>query len=118
MKTKLNGPVILLWTGLFVMVSGAVDPLEGSVMVLIGAACSLAGAVIGRKRRKPMLIWALGLVAAGVGILFGLSAIGGVGGDTGRSMIWLLAVLPYPVGWFLAMAGTVLALREKKKVAG
>jgi hypothetical protein len=113
MKTKLNGAMILLWTGLFVMVSGAVDPLEGSVVVLVGAACSLAGAAIGRNPRKPMLIWALGLVAAGVGILFGLSAMGGVGGDTGRSMFWLLAALPYPVGWFLGMAGTVLALKEK-----
>jgi len=49
------------------------------------------------------------LIAVGVGALFGLSALGGVGGRSGHSMWWLLTVLPYPVGWVMGLVG-VLAL--------
>jgi hypothetical protein len=114
MKRTPNWPRILLWTGLFVMLIGAVDPLEGSVVIVIGAACALLGAVLGRSDRIKWLSWAFGLVVAGVGILFGLSAMGGVEGSTGRSMWWALTILPYPAGWVLGLVGTVRAIKEKK----
>jgi hypothetical protein len=41
-----------------------------------------------------------------------LSWFGGVGGDTGRSMWWLVVVIPYPVGWVIGLVGAVLTLVE------
>ncbi len=46
------------------------------------------------------------------GALWGMSAIGGIGGSTGRSMWWALVLLPYPVGWVMGFAGVIRALRE------
>ena len=55
---------------------------------------------------------ALALVALGVGALWGLSAVGGFGGSSGRSMWWGALLLPYPAGWILGVVGAVRVLRE------
>ena len=52
------------------------------------------------------------LTAVGIGALFGLSAVGGVGGSSGRLAWWLLTVVPYPAGWIMGLGG-VLALVGK-----
>jgi hypothetical protein len=80
--------------GLVLMVAGALDPLEGSVMILGGNALSALGAFLSRSRyRLPVM--ALAMTTVGVGALHGLSAIGGVGGNSGRSGWWLLLCVPY-----------------------
>lgn len=107
-----------LWTrilgiaGLAFMVLGAVDPLEGSVVIVAGSAMTAAGAAMGRSRHRLLLWRAFGLILAGVVIMFGMSAMGGLGGDTGRSMWWALTLLPYPAGWVLGVVGSVRRLRE------
>jgi len=47
-------------------------------------------------------------IAIGVAALVVLSLLGGVGGRSGRSMVWLLAVVPYPLG---AIATLILSMR-------
>jgi len=42
--------------------------------------------------------------------MFALSAVGGIGGKSGHSMWWGVLVLPYPVGWLMALVGGVIAL--------
>lgn len=96
--------------GLVAMLIGALDPLEGSLVILPGAAAAALGARLGGGRYRTLLLWSFVLVAVGVAALFGWSAVGGLGGRTGRSMWWALTMLPYPVGWVLALVGTVLTL--------
>ncbi len=109
-----------LWTrilgiaGLVLMVLGAIDPLEGSVVIVAGSAMAAAGAYLGRSRHRLMLFRALGLILAGVAVMFGLSAMGGIGGSTGRSMWWALAIVPYPVGWVLGLIGSVRRILEMR----
>jgi len=89
---------------------GTLDPMEGSLLILAGCGLVLLGTYLGRQPR-PMLVywrWVTGLMAVGVGALWGLSALGGVGGPGGRSMWWLLVCLPYPVGWLMALGGLIL----------
>jgi hypothetical protein len=93
------------------MVLGAVDPLEGSLLILPATGLVALGAWLAKSRERRRLYWALALVAVGVGLLWGISAIGGVGGSTGRSKWWLLLLLPYPIGWVLGLVGGVRALR-------
>ena len=102
----------LVIAGLVLMLAGALDPLEGSVVILGGSALAAAGAFIGKRRRYRLQITAFVLIVIGVAALFGLSALGGVGGDTGRSMWWLAICVSYPVGWVIALVGAVAALRE------
>ena len=79
---------------------GTLDPLEGSLLILAG------------KDRGTVLYWAcvFGLIAVGVGALFGLSAVGGIGGQAGHSMWWGVLLLPYLAGWLMALAGGVAGL--------
>ncbi|MBN2201882.1 hypothetical protein JW777_08020 [bacterium] len=113
MKNRPGMNRVLLWTGLICMLIGAIDPLEGSAVIVIGAGLALLGTRLGKSRHWKMPAWGFGLIALGVGILFGMSAIGGIGGSTGRSMWWALTILPYPAGWVVGLVGAVKAIREK-----
>ena len=78
---------VLVIVGLVLMVAGTLDPMEGSVVILLGSALVAAGAFLSRNHRYRLQLTAFALVAIGVAALFGLSAIGGVGGNSGRS-VW------------------------------
>lgn len=103
------------------LVVGSFDPLEGLALILPGSALLALGSYLGREDRRTVAYrtWSFILVALGVGALFWLSAIGGVGGNSGRSIWWTLLILPYLVGWsidlwgpgsarWLSMAGMVI----------
>ena len=102
----------LLIVGLVLMVIGIVDPLEGSGVVLGG---SLLVAIASRSQTQSRLPFTAALlVAFGVSVLFGMSALGGVGGNTGRSAWWILLCLPYPIGWLLGLVWAAKTLREPR----
>ena len=103
---------MLVVAGLVAMLAGAVDPLEGSLVILPGVGLVAFSAWRGRSRHRTLLLRSLALVATGVGAMFVLSALGGVGGTSGRSAWWALVILPYPLGWILGMVGTLRLLRE------
>lgn len=102
----------LIVMGLVAMVIGAVDPLEGSIVILAGSALAWFGARRGDGRHRGLLLWSFVLVAIGVATMFGLSAVGGFGGTSGRSNWWALALVPYPVGWIMGLVGAYRSLRE------
>lgn len=91
------------------MVAGAADPLEGSIVVLLGSALVLGSEFVQSAERRRVRFWAsvFVLIAFGVGAMMGLSAVGGIGGRTGRSLWWGLLIVPYPVGWLLGIGGLV-----------
>jgi hypothetical protein len=97
----------LVVLGSVAMVVGALDPMEGSVVILIGSGLVAFGTFLGQS--EPRLVRyrvvILGLIAVGVGALWGLSWAGGCGGKSGHSMWWLLLVLPYLVGWSMGIWG-------------
>jgi hypothetical protein len=103
---------ILVIAGLVAMVIGALDPLEGALLILPGTGLVALGALLGNSRHRIFLYWSFVLVAVGAGALWGLSALGGLGGDSGRSNWWGLVLLPYPVGWVMGLVGAIRRLRE------
>ena len=109
---------ILVIAGLVVMLLGAIDPLEGSLVILPGSVLVTVGALLAGTRYKKLILWSLALVVVGVGALWWLSALGGVGdiGDGGRrSYWWALVLAPFPVGWVMGIVGGILKLREGRK---
>ena len=106
----------LVIIGLVLMVAGALDPLEGSVVILVGSVLVAAGAFRNRIRYR-LPVAAMVLIAIGVAALFGMSALGGVGGNTGRSIWWLALALPYPIGWILGLIGATRTLRNRTEDA-
>jgi len=71
----------------------------------------MVGALLDKSPHRMWLSWAFVLTCVGVGAMFGLSALGGISGDAGRSYAWALVVLPYPVGWLMSIAGAARHLR-------
>ena len=102
----------LLVAGLIAVVVGTIDPLEGSVAILGGFALIAVAAYLRHSRYRAGLAWALSLVAVGVAVMFILSALGGVGGSSGRSGWWALVILPYPVGWLIGIVESIRLVRE------
>jgi hypothetical protein len=107
---RLGRPLAI--AGLAGLLVGAIDPLEGSVLVVAGALLATCGAWIGRSRHLRQLARALGLVGIGVAALWGLSAAGGIGGPQGHSNWWGLLMVPYPVGWVMSLVGVFRMIRD------
>jgi len=86
--------------------------MEGSVLILFGSGLVALGMYSGGQDRGTVFywVWTFLLILVGVTALFGLSAVGGIGGKSGRSMWWGVLMLPYPLGWLLAVAGGVAGL--------
>jgi hypothetical protein len=103
----------LVIAGLVAVLVGTVDPLEGSVVILGGIALMAVGAAVGRSPQRQTLYAALALGAVGVGLMFAFSAVGGFGGNTGRSTWWALTLLPYPIAWLLAIVSAIRLLRVR-----
>lgn len=106
-------PRALLWAGTGALVVGAIDPLEGSLVLVAGAGAATLAAHLAHLRARRRLDWGLALAALGVAVLWAMSAVGGVGSSTGRTYWWLLLLAPYPAGWLLSLSGAVRALRER-----
>ena len=108
----------LVTIGLLAILIGTLDPLEGSVLILAGIAFIAAGAAVGHSPERAKSYLALGLAILGVGLLFALSAFGGVGGRSGRSAWWALILLPYPIAWVIGIVAGVRQLRSPAAKAG
>lgn len=112
MRATGRSPKVLALLGLAAMVVGAIDPLEGAFVIMPGVALVTLAARLSRSRHLRLIGWSLLLVAAGVGAMIVLSALGGVGGRSGRSPWWSLVILPYPVGWIMGIVGAIRMWRE------
>ncbi len=111
MNSRMLWSRILKVGGGIAMLVGTLDPMEGSLLILPGSGLVALGMYLGGKDRKTVLYWtwAFILIAVGVGALFGLSSVGGIGGKSGHSMWWGVSILPYPVGWLMALLGAVIS---------
>lgn len=98
---------ILFTTGGIAMLVGAIDPMAGSLLILPGSGLVALGTFLGQGERRLIAYraWNFVLIAIGVGALWGLSMVGGIGGATGRTAWYGVLILPYPIGWLWAFAG-------------
>jgi hypothetical protein len=94
------------------MLARALDPLEGSVIILPGAGLVTLGTFLGSGDRGLRNYWLviLILIVLGVAALFGLSAAGGIGGKSGHSAWWGLLILLYPISWVMGFVSLLFRL--------
>ena len=100
-------PRILIVVGSIAMLVGALDPLEGSLLILPGSGLVALGTFLGQNNRRLVTfrVWVFVLIAFGVGALWGLTVVGGIGGNSGHSMWWGVLTLPYLIGWSVSTWG-------------
>jgi hypothetical protein len=112
MNARMLWSRILVTLGGIAMLLGTLDPLEGSLLILPGSGLVALGTFLRKAQNRVLRYWVsvFILIAVGVGAMFVLSAFGGIGGKHGHSMWWGVLMLPYPVGWLMALAGAIIAL--------
>ena len=98
---------ILVVVGSIAMLVGALDPMEGSLVILPGSGLVAFGTFLGQSERRWIAyrVWVFILIAIGVGAMWSLTRVGGFGGNSGRSMWWGLLILPYLIGWSMGIWG-------------
>jgi hypothetical protein len=98
---------ILIVLGSIGMLVGAIDPMEGSIIILPGSLLVALGTFLGQCERQLIAyrVWVFILVAIGVGAMWGLTMVGGIGGKSGHSMWWGVLILPYLIGWSMGIWG-------------
>lgn len=91
--------------GFVALLAGALDPLEGSIVILAGSALVALGTFLGPGERRWVVYRTVVfvLIAFGVAALFGLSRAGL--GPGGPSIWWGLLALPYLIGWTMGVWG-------------
>jgi hypothetical protein len=97
----------LLIAGYIAMLIGAIDPMEGSLLILPGSGLLVLGTFLGHEKRW-IIIYRMSLfflILIGVTTLWTLTVQGGFGGDSGRSIWWGLLFVPYLVSWSLGIWG-------------
>jgi hypothetical protein len=104
MSARENWAQALTITGGLAVLAGGIDPLEGSILVLAGTALLAAAARINSTdcRIRRMRAVNLALAVVGFAAIWTMTALGGVGGSTGRSFLWVLLGLPLVAGWSLS----------------
>jgi hypothetical protein len=103
---------LLIILGLIGTLAGSQDPLEGAAFILPGVALISLGTILSKSRLKWFAFWSCVLTAIGIFAMIVLSALGGIGGDSGLSIWWTALLVPYAVGAALSFIGGVMALLE------
>ncbi len=99
--------------GVILLILGAIDPLEGSAVILLGSLTLAVTSHFLLDRHKQYFAFASICIAFGVISMFILTALGGFGGKSQISWWWGLFILPYPLGWLGSIA--LLLFRGFKK---
>jgi hypothetical protein len=97
----------LLIAGYIAVLVGALDPMEGSLLILPGSALVALGTLLSHQQRAIIIyrLWVFILIVIGVAALWVATMLGGIGGTTAYSMWWALFFVPYPIGWSMGIWG-------------
>ncbi|MDP3444984.1 MAG: hypothetical protein Q8T08_19160 [Ignavibacteria bacterium] len=101
--------------GVVALIVGAIDPLEGSVVIVAGGLLLAIATYLRRDRYWKFFATTFILMLIGTVFMFYLSSLGGFGGTSDLSWWWGILILPYPIGWLGAII--ILIVRAAKKKA-
>jgi hypothetical protein len=105
-ETNLWGSFLLI-AGYIAMLVGAIDPMEGALLILPGSGLVALGTFLSHQQRWIIIyrLWVFFLIIIGVAAIWGFTMLGGIGGTTAYSMWWALLVVPYPIAWSMGICG-------------
>lgn len=113
MKKTVNWPRFIFHIGVVTLLLGALDPLEGSIIVILGSFLLAFATYKTQDRHRTYFLTISLLIFSGVVAMVILSILGGFGGTSMLSWWWSLFILPYPIGWLWAVS--LLIIRKIRK---
>jgi hypothetical protein len=116
MKQKITWTRVVFITGVVAFCLGTLDPLEGSVVIILGSFLIALSAYFKKDRHWKIFLSLFLLIAVGVFALFYLSSLGGFGGTSDLSWWWGLFILPYPLGWLATLVLLIVRAFKKPKL--
>ncbi len=114
MEKKTNWKRIIHIIGVVALIIGAIDPLEGSVVITAGSALIALSTFLTHDRHRKIFIASFIMIVIGVFFLFYLSSLGGFG-EGALSWWWGILILPYPIGWFASIIVLISRAFKKRK---
>ena len=116
MKEKAKWTRIIYIIGVIALIIGAIDPLEGSVIIIVGSTLLALSAYITSDRHSKIFTTSLIMIVIGVAFLFYFSSLGGFGGMSTLSWWWGLLILPFPIGWLTIIIVLISRAVKNKKL--
>jgi hypothetical protein len=113
---KIKWTRVIYITGVVALIIGLIDPLEGSIVIAAGSLLIALATYLTHDRHRKLFLLSTILIAIGVSFLFYLSSLGGFGGSSKLSWWWGLLILPYPVGWIMAIVLLIVRLTKGQKL--
>jgi hypothetical protein len=113
MKNKEKWLHVIFISGIVALIIGAIDPLEGSVVIAIGSALLALSTHLTHDRHRKIFLVSLIMILIGVFFMFYFSSLGGFGGTSTLSWWWGILILPYPIAWLTTII--LLIVRVVKK---
>ena len=114
MKEKSKWIKIIYIIGIILLIIGAIDPMEGSIVILVGSTLIALSTYLTQERHWKLFLTTMIMIVIGVCFLFYFSSLGGWGGNSKISWWWVLLVIPYPVGWLLTIIVLIFRIIKKK----
>ena len=105
---------IIYILGIISLIAGALDPLEGSVIIVGGSALIALSTQLTHDRHRRIFLITSVMITMGVCFMFYFSSLGGFGGASTLSWWWCLLILPYPIGWLITVI--LLIIKAIKKI--
>lgn len=115
MVEKAKWTRVIYIVGVVALIIGAIDPLEGSLLIIAGSALLALSAYVNNDRHSKIFTIALIMIVIGVFFMFYFSSIGGFGGTSALSWWWSLLILPFPIGWITIIVVLIRRAIENKK---
>ena len=100
--------------GIIALIAGAIDPLEGSVIIVGGSALIALSTQLTHDRHRRIFLITSVMITMGVCLMLYFSSLGGFGGASTLSWWWGLLILPYPIGWLITII--LLIIKAIKKI--
>ncbi|MBK6479089.1 MAG: hypothetical protein IPK94_06495 [Saprospiraceae bacterium] len=110
MVSDIKSAHVLFIIGVTTIVIGAIDPLEGSVLIIPGSLLLSYLTYKSRDRMRKGYLLASLLIVFGTSCMFYFSYLGGIGAGSSLSWWYGLLILPYPLGWILTITLLIINL--------
>lgn len=115
MEKKLTLKRLMYILGVIAFIIGALDPLEGSVLIFAGSVFIALSTYLQKDKHWKLFLTIAILISFGVFFLFYLSSLGGFGGTSELSWWWGLLIIPYPIGWLFGIVLLITRAIKNKK---
>ena len=108
---------IIYILGIISLIAGALDPLEGSVIIAVGSALIALSTRLAHDRNRRIFLITSIMIITGVCFMFYFSSLGGFGGTSTLSWWWATLIIPYPIGWLINIILLIVRAVNRKKMS-